>query len=198
MFSDWLLGLIGSTTRQLAGDSRRFGGVKALAEAGFEKVFTEKGAARHPTRGTKIHLRLLLYVLTSRISPKELIMSSESLSQEASLLVQKEQWAQSMADLVRANRGIDSDTALASARWVCLWVDDFKALIEEKAPSGAQEVKAYIEASRASSLERSVGLPRYPGGALTVRGVIAAHDAFCLAFGDEADEVRQLLENQLV
>ncbi len=121
-------------------------------------------------------------------------MSGESVSKEADLLAQKEQWAQKMADVVHSARGIDRDVVLASARWVSLWLDDFKALIEEREPSGEEEIKAYIEASRTSSLARTVGLPHYPGGAPTVRGVIAAHDIFCLAFGDEADDVRQLLE----
>jgi hypothetical protein len=120
-------------------------------------------------------------------------MSGESINEEADLLVQKEQWAQTMADVVYSHMGIDRDVALASARWALLWVDDFNALVDEEEPSGTEGVKEYIEASRASSLERSVGLPRYPSGALTIRGTIAAHDVFCMAFGDEADEVRQLL-----
>lgn len=122
-------------------------------------------------------------------------MPGENISEEADLLAQKEQWVQSMADLVHADRGIDTETALPYARWASLWLDDFTALVKEKEPSGIEEVKTYIETSRASSLERSVGLPRYPGGAPMIRGIIAAHDVFCLGFGDEADEVRELLEN---
>jgi hypothetical protein len=120
-------------------------------------------------------------------------MTFEGLAEEADLLAQKEQWAQLMADIVTAEQGIDAKTALAAARWASVWVDDYKTLIVEQPPTSLDEVKACLETARASSLERSVGLPRYPTGVPTVRSIIAAHDVFCRAFGEEAEDIRQLL-----
>ena len=123
-------------------------------------------------------------------------MSGENVSEEANLLVQKEQWAQFMADLVVAERGIDRETVLASARWACLWVDDYKDLVAEQSPSSLTEAKQHIETARTTSLERCVGIPRYPTGIPTLRAIIAAHDVFCLAFGEASEDVRKLLEPQ--
>ncbi len=123
-------------------------------------------------------------------------MSGEKIGQEADLLAQKELWAQSMADLVTTERGIDEETALSAARWACLWVDDYKTLMAAQPPANLDEVKAHLETARVSSLERSTGLTRYPTGVPTLRAIIAAQDVFCWAFGDEAEDVRQLLDTQ--
>jgi len=123
-------------------------------------------------------------------------MSGENIQEEVDRLVQKERWAQSMADEFTSVKAIDRNTALASARWVCLWLEDYDALKVAEPPVDREGVKRHMKTSWSSSLARSVGVERYADSSVvTIRGIIAAHHIFCLAFGEEAEEVKQLLES---
>ena len=51
LFSCWVW--LGSATRQLAGDSRRFGGARQSAKARFEHWRAEEAKGRCPTPATK-------------------------------------------------------------------------------------------------------------------------------------------------
>lgn len=120
---------------------------------------------------------------------------TDSLEVQARLLGEKEAWARQMAAIVSEARGLDPEDAIAGARWACLWVDDFKELMEE--PSNSRgEVKERLLAAYRTSLDRIDGISRYPTGAPTLRAIIAAEDVLCLAFGDEGDDVRALLNEQ--
>ena len=121
---------------------------------------------------------------------------SDSVEAQASLLTEKELWAQQMAGIVAEARGLDLGVAIAAARWACLWIDDYKELMEKEPPSSREEVKERLLAAYRTSLDRVGGIPRYPAGAPALRAIIAAQDVLCLAFGDEADDVRVLLSEQ--
>ena len=117
---------------------------------------------------------------------------SDSVEAQAILLAEKEAWAQQMAGIVVEARGLDPKIALSAARWACLWIDDFKKLMEES-PSSRAEAKERLLIAYQTSLDRVDGIPKYPAGAPVLRAIIAAQDVLCLAFGDEADDVHALL-----
>ena len=117
---------------------------------------------------------------------------SEEFDKEARILVQKEQWIQVTAASIVEAKKINPETALSSVRWASLWIDDFKLLRDGKAPTSVEEMKGCMEEAKVSSLERCHGLSRYPGGVPSLTSIVTAQEAFCMAFGDEAEEVRSL------
>lgn len=113
---------------------------------------------------------------------------------EDEALAEKEAWAQRVAGLVSVTRDMDFELALKGARWASMWVDDYQQLIEQQPPTiTPAEEKSVIDQAMWSALARLEDIPRYPTGAPSLKATIAATDAFCLAFAEQATAVAALL-----
>lgn len=117
---------------------------------------------------------------------------------EAHLLYEKDRWAQNLAEELSAVFSMEIESALACARSAVLWVDEFKDRKDETQPGSRQELKELLAQTRDDARSRSTGLPRYPGGALTLKAIAASDYAFCRAFPpEERDYVKELLAERV-
>lgn len=128
-------------------------------------------------------------------------METDDLNKEAELLAQKEAWVQQIADIVVENIGVNLKTALAGAHWASLWMDDLKVLMAQRVYGTKEELKELINQAWSSSLARAETISRYPGLSVNDRcpslvSIRAANEAFCLAFGEEADFARELISGK--
>ncbi|HVE80648.1 MAG TPA: hypothetical protein VNA68_00690 [Candidatus Dormibacteraeota bacterium] len=117
---------------------------------------------------------------------------SDCIAEEAAVLAEKEQWVQNAARIISdCIDNIDMEVAVSSARWASLWLDDVKLYEPLEDRDRAIEV---IKSAFSSSLERAEGVERYPTGVPSIRSMIAAKEAFCLAYGNEAQGMKKLLD----
>jgi hypothetical protein len=112
---------------------------------------------------------------------------------EVDQLVENEKWAQNVASVIHAEKGIDLRTALAGARWAAIWYEDFRRLAETQTPSTISEVRLTVITAKRTSLDRCQAVPRCSFGEPTLIAISAADEAFCIAFGGAGKKVRGLL-----
>lgn len=113
-------------------------------------------------------------------------------------LAAQEQWAVDTARYVSTTFEtkvgfIEYDTCLLAARFACLWVEEFKVILEtgEQLPDLTPRSIMLLAEQRA--MARAESLNRYPSGVPTLKTTIASWYAFAAAFGSEADTVFEII-----
>lgn len=121
-------------------------------------------------------------------------MEERDLTGEAALLAEKEEWAAKAARTLveeRIHPSISFEIAIAAARCASIWIDDLKEVI---AGGEVTDLKAALEQSRQSALEKSQDIERFPSGVPTIMTMMVLHEAFLRAFEpDERERLRGLL-----
>lgn len=120
-------------------------------------------------------------------------------NESAEELVRKEAWIKETLDLIVHTRvllvgRISPFLAADGVRFASLWRDDFDSALSDNPATSREELTQRMKEAKRRAWSLSETDHRYSSDMPSLQLTVAAYDAFCLSFGEEASLASSLLE----
>ncbi len=114
-------------------------------------------------------------------------------------LIAKERWIETTIQTILATRQLkighmNPELVRDGVRIASLWLEGFNNRLITTPPTSDDGLRETLTASRHAAFAQSETNHRYPNGMPSLQLTIAAHDAFCLGFDEDAIWASRLLE----
>ena len=116
--------------------------------------------------------------------------------QPGELAIEIEAWKEHVVEFFIENGETDRKLVEAGVTWGELWIEESKGVLAARFPDGVasrDEMRQLLLDAKDTAAGEHTWLPRYPGGAPSLRASMIANETFLITQGDDAEEIRALL-----